>query len=169
MFTKSNVCLLSRKALLAATMVAALLIPAANRAAPNQNQLPAASGSVCLLRRSIQRSMSAAPNTAGKQKTVPLQGGKLLSEVEQRAFRFFWEKSDPQTGLCNDRAHNLGGEDDYTVASVASTGYALASMPIAARHGWIDKQAAYERTLLTLRFLNTKMPHEHGWFFPLCG
>lgn len=147
MFTKNNVCILLFNALLAATIVAALLVPAAGRAAP------------------IQCHSLAAQNANNKQPVSSLEGVKLLAEVEKRAFRFFWEKSDPRTGLCNDRAHNLGGEDDYTVASIASTGYALASLPIAAQHGWVDKQAAYERALLTLRFLNARMPREHGWFF----
>jgi hypothetical protein len=89
---------------------------------------------------------------------------QLLDEVQHRAFRFFWEKSDPNTGLTNDRAKNRG-EDDYTVASTASTGYALAALPIAVERKWIGRQAAYDRALLTLRFVHDKLPNVHGWYY----
>ena len=103
---------------------------------------------------------------AQKELSPPtLSDEALLTEVQRRAFCFFWEKSDPDTGLTNDRAHNLGGEDDYTVASIASTGYALASLPVAVEHQWITREAAYRRALLTLRFLTLKLPCEHGWYY----
>src|SRR5207237_1119763 len=37
-----------------------------------------------------------------------MSDARLLEEVQRRAFRFFWEKSDPNTGLTNDRARNRG-------------------------------------------------------------
>lgn len=89
----------------------------------------------------------------------------LQTEMQKRAVRFFWEKSDPTTGLTNDRARNLGADDAYTVSSAASTGYALAALPIAVEHHWIDRDSAYNRALLTLRFLHDRMPQNHGWFY----
>jgi len=86
---------------------------------------------------------------------------QLLEEVQRRAVRFFWEKADPTTGLVNDRAQNFG-EDDQTVASIASTGYGLAALPIAVEHGWLGRSEAAARARTTLRFLLT-MPNEHGW------
>lgn len=93
-----------------------------------------------------------------------LSDKELLIEVQKRAVRFFWEKSNPTTGLTNDRAKN-SGEDDYTVGSTASTGYALAALPIGVKHGWLEKKAAYDRALLTLKYLYFKMPQVHGWFY----
>ncbi len=95
----------------------------------------------------------------------PLHGSRLLTEIQRRAVRFFWEQSHPKTGLTKDRARNFTQKDTYTVASIASTGYALAALPIGVEHGWIPRQDAYRRALLTLRFLHDKMPHHHGWFF----
>ncbi len=86
---------------------------------------------------------------------------QLLEEVQRRAVRFFWEKADPTTGLVNDRAQNFG-EDNETVASIASTGYGLAALPIAVEHGWLGRSEAAARARTTLRFLLT-MPNEHGW------
>src|SRR3981081_1454487 len=85
----------------------------------------------------------------------------LLEEVQRRAVRFFWEKADPTTGLVNDRSKNFG-EDDETVASIASTGYGLAGLPIVGEHGWLGRSEAAARARTTLRFLLT-MPNEHGW------
>ncbi len=95
----------------------------------------------------------------------PLKGEALLTEIQRRAFRFFWEQSDPITGLTNDRAKNRPGKEDSNVASIASTGYALASLALASEHGWIKREDAYRRALLTLRYLNEKFPQEHGWFY----
>jgi hypothetical protein len=86
---------------------------------------------------------------------------QLLEEVQRRAVRFFWEKADPTTGLVNDRAQNFG-EDNETAASIASTGYGLAALPIAVEHGWLGRSEAAARARTTLRFLLT-MPNQHGW------
>ncbi len=100
----------------------------------------------------------------GQEALPQLTDSQLLDEVQHRAVRFFWEKSDPKTGLTNDRAKNRG-EDDYTVASTASTGYALVALPIAVEHQWIGRQEAYDRALLTLRFLHDKLSNVHGWYY----
>ena len=60
----------------------------------------------------------------------------LQAMVSHRTFLFFRQEPNPVTGLTKDRARNLDGPDPHTVASVAATGYALASLPIAAQnHG----------------------------------
>ena len=65
------------------------------------------------------------------------------------------------TGLVQDRAPNRGG-DTYNVASIASTGYALAAIPIAIERGWIGRNEGAARAQTTLDFLLT-MPNQHGW------
>jgi len=103
-----------------------------------------------------------APQTT--QSPPPLSDARLLAEVQYRAFRFFWEKADPNTGLVNDRARN-DGKDGYTVSSIASTGYALAALPIAVERKWIGRASAERRAQKTLRFFWKKMPHVRGWFY----
>ena len=86
--------------------------------------------------------------------------------VQHRAFDFFWNESDAKTGLTKDRARNLGGKaDTYTVASMASTGYALASIPIGVSHGWVSNKLAYARALMTLRFVSGKIDNQHGFYY----
>jgi hypothetical protein len=100
----------------------------------------------------------ASPNTPAQ---LRLSDEQLLLEVERRAVRFFWEKADPGTGLINDRANNFG-DDNYTVASGAATGYGLAALPIGMENGWLDRNEAAARARTTLRFL-LNMPNERGW------
>src|SRR5579862_3527216 len=89
----------------------------------------------------------------------------MLDDIEHRAFKFFWEQSHPQTGFSKDRATDFQPNDDHTVASCASIGFALIAYPIGVERHWIDRKAAYDRTLLTLNRLNTLYPNEHGWLY----
>jgi hypothetical protein len=86
---------------------------------------------------------------------------ELLDEIERRAFLYFWEQADPTTGLVNDRAGNFG-PDDYTVASIAATGYGLAALPIGVERGWVGYDEAAARARSALQFSLT-LAHQHGW------
>lgn len=88
---------------------------------------------------------------------------RFLDEVQRKAFLYFWEQTDPVTGLTKDRAGNFGGTD-RGIASMAATGFGLTALTIAERRGWITRQQAYDRVLTALRHLRTRQPHEHGWF-----
>jgi hypothetical protein len=85
----------------------------------------------------------------------------LLREIQRRAVRFFWQEADPATGLVKDRAGNFD-QDQYTAASIASTGYGLAALPIGVTNQWLSRPEAAERARKTLRFL-LSMPNEKGW------
>jgi hypothetical protein len=89
----------------------------------------------------------------------------IFDDVAKRATQFFWDESHPTTGLTKDRASNIGVRDTYTVASMAATGYALASLGIATKHGWRSRKSAETRAVLTLRHLVHSQYHNHGFFF----
>src|SRR5579862_7938194 len=97
--------------------------------------------------------------------TSPQPDQTYLDDIEHRAFTFFWEQSHPQTGFTKDRATDFRTDDDHTVASCASIGFALVAYPIGVERHWIDRKAAHDRTLLTLQKLNTVYPNEHGWLY----
>ena len=71
----------------------------------------------------------------------------LIDDIQQRAFRFFWETTNPVNGLAPDRWPTK------SFSSIAAVGFALTAYPIGVEHGWISRAAARERTLTTLRFL----------------
>ncbi|MBC8139856.1 MAG: hypothetical protein H7Y38_00275, partial [Armatimonadetes bacterium] len=117
-----------------------------------------------------------AVDTSAKTKPVVISVAKpdanvspaaLRDTLAKGAFAFFWNETDPTTGLTKDRAVNRldKGKDTYEIASVASTGYALAALPIGVERGWIPKKDAEARAITTLRWFRDKQPHEHGFYY----
>lgn len=102
--------------------------------------------------------------------TVAAEDDAFLEDLSKRAFRYFWEHSDPETGLTLDRARTDGrppaaGEDHFRVASIAATGFGLSANCIAAERGWEDKAQIAERTRNALRFFARRAEHKNGWFY----
>ena len=74
----------------------------------------------------------------------------LLDDLARRCFLYFWENSDPETGIARDRARRDGSphrEDRIHVGSIASTGFALSALAIAERRGWQPKAAVRQRAI----------------------
>jgi hypothetical protein len=88
----------------------------------------------------------------------------VLFELQRKAFDFFWLEANPESGLLKDRAKNHG-TDQYDVASIASTGFGLAAIPIAVERGWIPRAHGEARAKLTLQSFAGKLTNEHGWFY----
>lgn len=70
----------------------------------------------------------------------------LLDDVQKRTFLWFWETTDPTTGLVPDRWPTL------TFSSIAAIGFGLTAYPVGAERGWITRGQARERVLRTLEF-----------------
>ena len=70
----------------------------------------------------------------------------LLDTISRRTFDFFWERTDPATGLTPDRWPTR------SFSSIAAVGFALTAYPIGAERGYITRDQAAERVLTTLRF-----------------
>src|SRR5512145_1476799 len=67
----------------------------------------------------------------------------FLDTLEQRTFNFFWERTDPQTGLSPDRWPT------QSFSSIAAVGFALTAYPVGAEKGFVSRAAAADRTLNT--------------------
>ncbi len=72
----------------------------------------------------------------------------LLDDLQRRSFDYFWETTSADTGLVPDR---WPGDEPFS--SIAAIGFGLTVYPIGVERGWIDRAAARQRTLATLRFL----------------
>lgn len=70
----------------------------------------------------------------------------LFSDIQERAFRFFWETADPDTGLAMDRWPTP------SFASIAAVGFALTAYGVGEKHGWITRTQNRDRTLALLEF-----------------
>ncbi|MFS0737632.1 glucoamylase family protein [Sphingomonas sp. 1P06PA] len=79
--------------------------------------------------------------TAGSTRLPP-----LFDAIEERTFRYFWDTTDPRTGLAPDRWPSP------SFCSIAAVGFALTALPVGVTRGWITRAAARDRTLATLRF-----------------
>ena len=71
----------------------------------------------------------------------------LFDDIERRTFQYFWDTTSEVNGLTPDRYPSR------PFASVAAIGFALTAYPIGLEKGWISRQQAIDRTLVTLRFL----------------
>ena len=92
-------------------------------------------------------------------------GEDLLEEIEHAAFRFFWDETNPETGLIKDRAL-LNGGDNRTLSSIAAIGFGLTALCIGAQRGYAPKDDLKARVLVTLRFLlRPETPSVNGFFY----
>src|SRR5712671_2562749 len=110
--------------------------------------------------------------SAGKPGIPTLSGidNALIDDISRRAFRYFFEQTNLNTGLVLDRALAIGEFDSKKneregIASIAATGFGLTAYCIAADHRWIGHEMARQRVIASLRFFANSAPHEHGWFY----
>jgi hypothetical protein len=97
---------------------------------------------------------------------VPRSDDAFLNDMSQRSFHFFWEQSDPYTGLTRDRtATSRHLEDGRDLGSIAATGFGLAALCIGAERKWVDPDLARIRVRNTLEFFANHAPNERGWFY----
>ena len=97
-----------------------------------------------------------------------IQNDPFLNDLQRRLFDYFWEQSDPQTGIVPDRARIDGSQlqDSHrNVGSSAATGFGLTALSIAVDRGWVDRSQALERTRNTLLFFANRAFHKNGWFY----
>ena len=92
----------------------------------------------------------------------------LLDDLSRRAFRYFWDEADPSTGLVRDRARVDGStypDSHREIGSVASTGFGLTGLCIAAERGWMPRAELRARARQTLRYFSDRADATHGWFY----
>lgn len=114
--------------------------------------------------------VKAQPIPSGSGQKLNSIDNDLLDDLSRRSFRYFWDQTNPRTGLVLDRALTIDDEDEdqgpnANVASIAATGFGLTAYCIAADHRWISYEVARERVLTALHFLALEAPEEHGWFY----
>jgi hypothetical protein len=112
-----------------------------------------------------QSTRAAQPNAAlAPPATFSPEDEQLLDELEHTSFLFFWEQTNPQTGLIKDRC-NARINDTGVVGSIASTGFGLSAICIAEKRGFIPHEDARARVLATLTFLWRTLPTHRGFFY----
>lgn len=77
---------------------------------------------------------------------APRRGPRLIRDLQERSFRFFWDTTNPENGLAPDRWPTP------SFCSIAAVGFALTAYPVGVVNGWITRGEACKRTLATLEF-----------------
>jgi len=119
-------------------------------------------GSELLSRALAQPQSRSAPPPA--KPALSKDDDQFLEDLERSSFAFFWEQSNPQTGLVKDRC-NVRTADHTVVASIAATGFGLTALCIGHKRGYISLSDARGRVLNSLRFLWKNLAHHRGFFF----
>ena len=87
----------------------------------------------------------------GSQPNITMSNGQAnfdadLQNLQRETFDYFLHETNPANGLVIDRT-----EANWP-ASIAATGFGLATYPVAVERGFIPRSDAVARTLATLRF-----------------
>ncbi|MEG0498630.1 MAG: Ig-like domain-containing protein, partial [Alistipes sp.] len=80
----------------------------------------------------------------------------LLTLVQQRTFRYFWDYGHPACGLARERT--TSGD----VVTTGGTGFGVMAMVVAAERGFVPRAEAAERVLKIATFLSTRAARFHG-------
>jgi hypothetical protein len=94
----------------------------------------------------------------------------LLDDLSRRCFQYFWDASDPETGICRDLIHgDLADNEkkgDEARGSTGVTGFCLTALCIGADRKWIPRDQAKDRVRRTLRsYTSGKVLATNGWFY----
>ena len=94
----------------------------------------------------------------------------LLDDLARRSFQYFWDASDPESGVCRDLIHSEPADNarkkDEARGSTGVSGFCLTALCIAAERGWIRRDEAKDRLRRALRsYTNRKVLGTNGWFY----
>jgi hypothetical protein len=94
----------------------------------------------------------------GPRPSAPLTLDSEVEELQERTFRWFVDTTNRANGLTPDRWPTR------SFASIAAVGFALTCWPIGVERGWMTREEARERTLITARFFHDapQGPQESG-------
>ena len=109
------------------------------------NHTSSARGIVAVLIFMCSLSVNASSVSAQPLGVISQADSLFLRNVQRQAFNFFWNESNPLNGLIKDRS------TASSASSIASVGFGLSSICVAADYGWVTRAAAAERVRTTLR------------------
>ena len=82
----------------------------------------------------------------------------LMTLVQQRTFRYFWDYAHPVSGLARER---LGSEE---LVTIGGSGFGVMCIPVAIERGFISREEGAERLFKILSFLSLQADRFHGAF-----
>ena len=108
--------------------------------------------------------VSTGPQAAPQEGVFSPSDEALLEEIERADFRYFWEQTNPDTGITRDRCH-ARVPDKSDLGSIAATGFGLTALCIGEKRGYVSRSEAQARVVNALRFLWRKLPNHRGFYY----
>lgn len=90
---------------------------------------------------------------------APQNTDALIDDLEHRTFNWFWETSNAENGLVNDRWPT------QSFSSIAAVGFGLTAYGIGAERGWVPREDAAKRVLTTLKFFENGVDGQNGFYY----
>jgi hypothetical protein len=87
-----------------------------------------------------------------------LSDDRLFDLVQERTFRWFWERAVPGTGMAPDRT--TSPKDS---ATSGGTGFGVMAILVAAERGFVSRREARDRIALIVRSLERAERHHGVW------
>jgi hypothetical protein len=88
----------------------------------------------------------------------------FLDDLEKREVNFFYNETNPNTGLVPDSS-NANGGGASAFSSIAAIGFGLTALTIGDARGWLAPGTAYQRALTTVNFLYSDTAASVNGFF----
>jgi hypothetical protein len=82
---------------------------------------------------------------------------ELLSSVQEATFRYFYDFAHPDSGMAREGLKHGRG-----LVTTGGTGFGLMALVVGSERGFVTREAAAERTLKILTFLDEKASRYHG-------
>ena len=104
-----------------------------------------------------------APLSRGCVRALARHPRRMFHDIERRTFNYFWNTTDPVTGLAPDHWPSHDGP-----SSIAAVGFALTADVIGAYRGYVTRRTAAHRVVKVLSFLwhlpqGTSRRHDGGY------
>jgi hypothetical protein len=90
--------------------------------------------------------------------TQPLDDEQLLEMTQRATFRYFWDYAHPISGLARERSNG-----DPDIVTTGGSGFGVMALLVGAERGWVTRQAALDRMVQILSFLQSA-DRFHGVF-----
>lgn len=117
----------------------------------------------------LAQSLAAGSLAGAASRPLAAADERLLDDLSHRCFSYFWEESDPHTGIARDRARADGSvhpRPGRFIGSTGATGFALTALCIGAERGWTSRDAARRRVRTALQsYADGPVANVHGWFY----
>jgi hypothetical protein len=89
-----------------------------------------------------------APSPIAQAQTQAIGDEELLEMTQRATFRYFWDFAHPISGLARERSNG-----DPDIVTTGGSGFGVMALLVGAERGWVTRQAALDRTVQIVSFL----------------